>query len=59
MLQATIELRSQGHRLLICAERIGVSYPTMVHQARRMGLAERKNKGRRSGSTMLPTGAQA
>jgi hypothetical protein len=43
------QLRDAGEPLLICAERIGVGYATAVDKARELGLADWRNRGRRSG----------
>jgi hypothetical protein len=53
MITALYALRARGEPLLICAEEIGVSYPTAVYKARELGLAGRLNKGRRAGRDIV------
>lgn len=45
--------RSDGVSLYMCAERIGVGYATCVYKARELGLADRMNRGRRSGEDLM------
>lgn len=50
MLNALQTLRkAERQPLVVCAERIGVAYLTALDQARKMGLADRLNRGRRPG----------
>jgi hypothetical protein len=53
MLQALRDLRSQGVPLYLCAERIGVGYPIAVYKAREVNLAQRLNRGRRPGESVV------
>lgn len=50
MLSALEALRRvERQPLTVCAERIGVAYLTALGKARKMGLADRLNRGRRPG----------
>jgi hypothetical protein len=49
MLQRLREMRAAGEPLLLCAEAIGVGYPTVVYKARELRLADRLNSGRKPG----------
>jgi hypothetical protein len=49
MLATLRAMRSQGHTLYVCAERIGVCYPHTVYKARELGIANRMNRGQRPG----------
>lgn len=49
MTRALRELRARRVPLLLCAERIGVSYRQAVCKARALGLAARLNRGRAPG----------
>lgn len=49
MVQALRKLRAEGEPLLLCAERVGVSYVTAVYKARELGIARRMNRGRNPG----------
>jgi hypothetical protein len=53
MLAALRAMRAAGNPLLICAERIGVAYPTAVYKARELGLAKRMNQGRRPARAVI------
>ena len=59
MLTALARVRGAGVPLYVCAERIGVSYPTAVVQARKMGLHGRMNSGRKSGAAVVAEGRRA
>lgn len=49
MLASFRQLRKEGQPLYLCAEKIGVSYQTMVYKARELNLAGRLNRGRITG----------
>jgi hypothetical protein len=49
MIRRLRELRGAGEPLFICAEIIGVAYATAVYKARELKLADRLNRGRRTG----------
>jgi hypothetical protein len=49
MITALRSLRAVGVPLLLCAEKIGVSYPLAVYKARELGLSQRLNCGRTPG----------
>jgi hypothetical protein len=51
MLAALRELRAANLPLYLCAERIGVSYPTAVYKARELGIADRRKRGRKPGAS--------
>jgi hypothetical protein len=42
MIRALKELRAAGVKLLVCAERIGVSYTVVCKKAQELGLAGRR-----------------
>jgi hypothetical protein len=43
------EMRAVGEPRYLCAEKIGVAYPTAVFKVREWGIAQRMNRGRMSG----------
>jgi hypothetical protein len=59
MIGALKELRALNVPLYRCAERIGVAYPTAVYKARDLGLAGRRNRGRKSGERVRSEPAHA
>lgn len=49
MINTLRSMRTNGEPLLLCSEKIGVSYPTAVYKARELGIADRMNRGRYTG----------
>jgi hypothetical protein len=53
MIAALRDLRAQGAAIYFCAEKIGVSYDLAVHKCRELGIANRRNRGRRRASDVI------
>jgi hypothetical protein len=53
MLAALQRLRIEGMPLLLCAEKIGVSYDQVVMKARELGIAHRMSRGRVAAAVLL------
>jgi hypothetical protein len=58
MLETLRTMRAAGKSVLTCAERIGVSYPVALRKARELGIAERMNRSRRSGTNTTTVGVE-
>lgn len=52
-------MRAEGTPLYLCAERVGVSYPTAVYKARELRIANRMNRGRKPGRLVKAEGGNA
>jgi hypothetical protein len=59
MVAALRALRDRGVPLYLCAEKVGVAYPTCVHKARELGIATRLSRGQIPGSRMVLQQAEA
>lgn len=53
MIASLRSLRAEGVALYLCAEKIGVGYPTALFKARELDLAQRLNRGRRPGTAVM------
>jgi len=49
MLSELTRLRRINTPLDLCTKQIGISYVTAIHQARALGIADRRNRGRLPG----------
>lgn len=53
MTQALVELRAKGTAIFWCAHKIGVSYAVAVMKCRELGLADRRNRGRKPATELV------
>jgi hypothetical protein len=57
MIETLRTRRGEGFPIQLCAEEIGVCYPTAVYKCRELKLAGRLNRGRKTGQAVLAEGA--